>query len=287
MIQFVNHIALKHSSQELLLDTSETTTTTQSDETEISSASIQTLLGRARNAYASAIHSALLDAEMDDLPLPARTIIGRISRDGTSLSDVLRSGDISRQHGTQLMDILVQRGYVVREPDPDDRRRMRVALTERGQAAAEAIETATAGVDASLTRTVTPEQIANARVVLTTLANLAREGVEDLESDEGFRRGRRRGHGFGHRPHGPGEGFPERPDWGRGGPGGRDERHRSRDFHSGGETSERDRFADGRERSGRFDGRGVGPFRHGSRAGHGRHESHRAHGGGRRFDVEV
>jgi DNA-binding MarR family transcriptional regulator len=40
---------------------------------------------------------------------------------------------------SQVIDILVNRGYLSRSPDPDDRRRISLELTERGRQAIEAI----------------------------------------------------------------------------------------------------------------------------------------------------
>ena len=45
---------------------------------------------------------------------------------------------MSKQAAGQLVDTLVLRGYLDRSPDPEDRRRMTVTLTERGAMAASA-----------------------------------------------------------------------------------------------------------------------------------------------------
>jgi DNA-binding MarR family transcriptional regulator len=76
---------------------------------------------------------------------------------------------VSKQAAGQLVDVLVVRGYLDRFPDPDDRRRMTVALTERGRAAAAAARTAIERVDADLAARVGAEHLAHARATLAAL----------------------------------------------------------------------------------------------------------------------
>ncbi|MGC4105090.1 MAG: winged helix DNA-binding protein [Thermomicrobiales bacterium] len=268
-------------------DTETTSTITTPEEP----VSLRQLLARAGRVYDITIATALEAAEMDDLPMRGISVLRRIDGGdaGSSLTDVLRGGRISRQHGTQLIDTLVERGYIVREPDPDDRRRMRVALTERGRAAAEAVRTAIDGLNAALAESVTPEQLEASRTVLAALIDLAPEGVRpDADWGPGPDGGRRRhgpfggggGHGRGPGHRGPGRGprgplrdFDPRGAW----------RERMQAFaaateHEDGEDpesqDERGTFVDPREghpfgpRGGR--GRGHDHSRHGRKGGHGR-----------------
>jgi len=139
---------------------------------------------------------------MDDLPRRGEFVLARIAAEhtpdatdarprGAQLSELLRRGGITKQLGTQLMDTLVTRGYVTRQPDPEDRRRMTVALTERGEAAASAITEAIARVDTELTAKVGAEQIETARTVLSALTELAPEAGRG--PGRGFGGGRDRG----------------------------------------------------------------------------------------------
>jgi DNA-binding MarR family transcriptional regulator len=69
----------------------------------------------------------------------------------------------------------VVRGYLARAIDPDDRRRLTVSLTARGEAAAAAIRSAVDRVDADLTARVGPEFVLHTRA---TLAALMQAGAE-------------------------------------------------------------------------------------------------------------
>ncbi len=51
-----------------------------------------------------------------------------------SASDLGRQLGVSKQAAAKTISVLEQRGYVAREPDPDDRRRRRLVLTEEGEA---------------------------------------------------------------------------------------------------------------------------------------------------------
>ena len=49
---------------------------------------------------------------------------------GGSLGELVLQLGISKQAASQLIDSLVQGGYLTREEDPDDRRRMLIEVTE-------------------------------------------------------------------------------------------------------------------------------------------------------------
>jgi DNA-binding MarR family transcriptional regulator len=57
---------------------------------------------------------------------------------GTRLTMIAARANITPQAVGELVDDLETLGYVVRRPDPDDRRAKRIVLTERGQACVDA-----------------------------------------------------------------------------------------------------------------------------------------------------
>lgn len=75
-------------------------------------------------------------------------------RDGaTSPGELARLWQVTPAVITGIVDRLERRGLVRREPDPDDRRRLRLALTEKGLAANDAVEQAlTADLAAQLAK---------------------------------------------------------------------------------------------------------------------------------------
>ena len=130
------------------------------------------LLRAARTTYGSAIRTALVDAGIDDMPRNGAFVVGAIARNGTPLSEIITYLGLSKQRSGQLVDALVDRGYLERALDPDDRRRMTVTLTNRGRLAASAGRKAVEGVDAALIARVGAETVQQARVALGALIEL-------------------------------------------------------------------------------------------------------------------
>ena len=79
---------------------------------------------------------------------------------------------ISKQSASQLIDALVLRGYLTREVNPHDRRRMLIGLTERGRAAAVAVRAGVVVIDAELAQMISPAELAGLRAGLEALGRI-------------------------------------------------------------------------------------------------------------------
>jgi DNA-binding MarR family transcriptional regulator len=66
----------------------------------------------------------------------------RISAGGATVLDVAEHLGVTKQAASQLVEHLVQHGYVTREPHPDDARARLLSLTARGKACTRAAERA-------------------------------------------------------------------------------------------------------------------------------------------------
>jgi DNA-binding MarR family transcriptional regulator len=138
------------------------------------------LLAEARRTYGVAIRRALVAAGFDDMPRSGARVVGSIARDGgTPLSEVAAARSVSKQAASQLVDTLVTRGYVVRVPDEDDRRRLSIALTDRGTAAAAEIRKAVDAVDAAFEEAVGRDEVVRVRAALGALVELQRGSGEE------------------------------------------------------------------------------------------------------------
>jgi DNA-binding MarR family transcriptional regulator len=131
--------------------------------------SLPAMLRAARSTYGSAIRAALSEAGCDDVPRNGIFVIGAIARMGAPLSEIIEQLGVSEQAAGQLVDTLVIRGYLDRSIDPEDRRRLRVTLTERGEAAATVIRSAVEQVDSALAARVGAEHVAYTRATLACL----------------------------------------------------------------------------------------------------------------------
>ena len=140
--------------------------------------SIPALLRAARRTYGSATQAALAEAGCDDMPTNGSFVVGAIARGGSPLSGIIAALGVSKQAAGQLVDTLVVRGYLERTPDPDDRRRMTLDLTDRGRTAASTVGEAVRAVDARLAERVGIDAVAQARAVLGALVELRDEGPD-------------------------------------------------------------------------------------------------------------
>jgi DNA-binding MarR family transcriptional regulator len=130
------------------------------------------LLRAARGSYSRAINRQLAAEGIDDLPRNGPFVLGSMARWGGSAADVIENLGVTKQAASQLIDTLVLRGYLTREVNSDDRRRMTIVLTERGRAAAVAVRSAIELVDAELATMITPAQLGGMRAGLVALERI-------------------------------------------------------------------------------------------------------------------
>ena len=133
---------------------------------------IPALLRGARGSYAHTIAAHLAAAGCDDLPQNGPFVLGGMANHHASAVDMIRGLGVTRQAASQLIDTLVVRGYLSREVNPADRRRLNIELTDRGRAAAEAIGAAIGQVDEELATMITPTELAGLRTGLIALAKI-------------------------------------------------------------------------------------------------------------------
>ncbi len=136
---------------------------------------IPALLRSARGSYGQAIRRRLFGAGFDDMPHNGPFVLGGMANHGMTPENLIRALGISKQAASQLIDVLVVRGYLNRSVNPDDRRRMMLELTERGRAAAAAVQDGIRWVDGELTKVLTPEEIHTLRKGLAALSDIRQQ----------------------------------------------------------------------------------------------------------------
>jgi DNA-binding MarR family transcriptional regulator/catechol 2,3-dioxygenase-like lactoylglutathione lyase family enzyme len=144
-----------------------------------------TLMRAARGAYAQSIRARLHAIGVDDLPRNGVFVLAGIDSTGGPRQDLPTGLGVSKQAVSQVVDVLVNRGYLTRSPDPGDRRRISLALTGRGQEVVDAALHGVEDVDQRLLERVSADQVEATRVVLATLAEIK---VSGLETGTGLRR---------------------------------------------------------------------------------------------------
>jgi len=132
------------------------------------------LLRHARTTYGSAMREALAEAGYDDIPRNGLYVIGGLAlgAGGVPLGQLVHELGVSKQSAGQLIDTLVLRGYLERTVDGEDRRKLTVTLTARGQAAAAAQAGAREKIDAALLARMGAEKISHTRQTLAALCQM-------------------------------------------------------------------------------------------------------------------
>jgi DNA-binding MarR family transcriptional regulator len=138
---------------------------------------IPTLMRSARGAYASAIRAELHSIGIDDLPRNGALMLAGIDSGGGPRQDLPSDLGVTKQAVSQLVDTLVNRGYIERSPDPDDRRRITLALTERGEQVVPAVLRGAEAVERQLLQRVSPEQVDAMRLALHALSEIKTAGI--------------------------------------------------------------------------------------------------------------
>lgn len=113
-----------------------------------------------------------LAAEMQGLELSFSQVgsLFHLRAYGTlSVSALAERAHLSLPAVSQLVERLVQRGFLARSEDPNDRRQKRVVLTESGEALLERIERLNAEAYATLLAGVPPELLGRAGSALEDL----------------------------------------------------------------------------------------------------------------------
>ena len=131
------------------------------------------LLRAARGAYGHAVRAAFAEAGFDDIPRNGAYVLARTYDNTSPLGDLTRELGISKQAVSQLIDTMVMRGYLERTVDSEDRRRMLIKLTPRGEAAATVSWQAATSVDEGLEGMLSADGVAALRTGLIALAELS------------------------------------------------------------------------------------------------------------------
>jgi DNA-binding MarR family transcriptional regulator len=136
-----------------------------------------TLMRSARGVYAQSIRAHLDAIGIDDLPRNGAFILAGIDTSGGPRQDLPAELGVTKQAVSQVIDVLVSRGYLTRRSDPGDRRRVDLELTDRGQEVVAAVLRGIEAVDRRLSERVSPEQIEAMRSALIALTEIKTVGI--------------------------------------------------------------------------------------------------------------
>ncbi|RZS33895.1 DNA-binding MarR family transcriptional regulator [Herbihabitans rhizosphaerae] len=100
----------------------------------------------AANTLVDGIHSGVVARGFDDLRPAHGFAFARLAPDGATVGELAEHLGVTKQAASQLVEELVGKGYVERQPHPFDARARLVVLTEQGSACTRAADAAAADV---------------------------------------------------------------------------------------------------------------------------------------------
>lgn len=135
---------------------------------------LSALMQKARQTYLRAAEREQRRVGCEDLTPTGSTIVSTMLWADASLEAVVRWMGVSKQAVSQTVDLLVERGYLVRTQDRGDRRKVRLQLTDRGRRAGAATRDAIDRLDARLLRALGRRRITATRSTLVALVHFDR-----------------------------------------------------------------------------------------------------------------
>ena len=127
-----------------------------------------TLMFVSYRAMDERVMRAIRDAGYDVTPAQAR-LAQRITDEGSRLTDLAESAQVTKQTASLLVAALEREGFVERVPDPQDGRARLIRLTERGHSASRQAMQAVMGVEREWTEHLGEELAGRLREALVRL----------------------------------------------------------------------------------------------------------------------
>ena len=123
-------------------------------------------------AMENRVIDGLRAAGFDDITTAQMKIMQRIGPDGSRLTELAESAQVTKQTAGFLVDQLEKAGWVERVPDPADGRARLVRIAERGMAAVPVATAEVEKVEAEWTEHIGARRMAQLREALTRLREI-------------------------------------------------------------------------------------------------------------------
>lgn len=130
------------------------------------------MLGQAYSLLGFQIVDGVVGAGYPQKPKHS-AVFAQISPDGSRLTELARKANMTPQSMAELVDELVEMGYVVRRPDPNDGRAKLIVLTKRGRDAVAAGRQTIDGIEKQVTQILGERGHRHLRQLLTKLLDAA------------------------------------------------------------------------------------------------------------------
>jgi DNA-binding MarR family transcriptional regulator len=115
------------------------------------------------------LYGRLRERGYDDFRVAHSAVFEFLDDDGTSISELARRADVTKQSIAELVAHLEKRGYVERFDDPSDRRARPVRATSRGREVYAVARELASEVEAELAAKLGPARVGELRTLLIEL----------------------------------------------------------------------------------------------------------------------
>ena len=105
----------------------------------------------------------------EDTTMPQFRVLAHLAEGALTLSVLAKRRRVSLQSMSELVQVLVERGWIARAPDPSDRRQSLLQLTDHGRSHYERADAQTLRRLAPLMAQLSPDEIAAVRMALPAL----------------------------------------------------------------------------------------------------------------------
>ncbi len=135
------------------------------------------MFGRLMSKY---IH----ESEEGEATLMQVMVLSSIRDKAITASELAKKRRVSPQAASTLVQNLVERGWIMRVPDPNDRRQSILQITPEGEAYSEIINAEIVNYLAGYLNELTPEQIAAAQAFLPAIYHILTEQASEPVFDK-------------------------------------------------------------------------------------------------------
>jgi DNA-binding MarR family transcriptional regulator len=154
-------------------------------DTPLNQVPLPALLEIASEATYVAFRADLIEAGYGDIRPTHGCVFRFVHEDGMRLTELAVLAGMTKQSIGEIVDDLVERGYVERVADPADRRAKLIRLTEKGEEAQAAALGIFAGLEKRLGKRYGPDRVADLRGLLEEIVSAeAPEFIPELSLGE-------------------------------------------------------------------------------------------------------
>jgi len=123
------------------------------------------------------VSAFLHESGEEETTLMQISVLHQIQKHSMTASDIAKRRRVSLQSASVLVQGMVEKGWIIREPNPTDRRQFLLQITPEGMEKAEATRNQIVNYLTSFMEDLTPEEIAAGQVFLPALSRILTDHI--------------------------------------------------------------------------------------------------------------